>query len=203
MITLAIDTSTSHGSVALHARNSLAYSHSFKADRSHSQALFESLEKAVECSDKIDQIAIGLGPGSYAGVRIAIAAALGLSMTFGAKLVGLSSLSALDVSDSDYMVIGDARREAFFFARLAQRQFMDGPELVAEGRLRELIGQFPHLKVFASATVSAMPTVQVVRPSAAILAQMAAEGRGILSRGNLEPLYLREPSITQPKARAF
>ena len=56
------------------------------------------------------------------------------------------------------------------------------------------------LPVYATEPVPAFPSVEIVRPCALTLAQMAVRGSGIVQAGDLEPLYLREPHITQPKA---
>jgi tRNA threonylcarbamoyl adenosine modification protein YeaZ len=42
-----------------------------------------------------DQIIVGVGPGSFTGIRVAIAAAQGLSIGWDAQLVGMSSLALL------------------------------------------------------------------------------------------------------------
>jgi tRNA threonylcarbamoyl adenosine modification protein YeaZ len=41
------------------------------------------------------QILVGVGPGSFTGIRVAIAAAHGLAIGWGAKLLGMSSLALL------------------------------------------------------------------------------------------------------------
>ena len=75
MLTLALETSTSQGGVALFRDRELVFSHTFSADRSHSSGLFSIIEAALAPDRVPGRIVVGLGPGSYAGVRIAIAAA--------------------------------------------------------------------------------------------------------------------------------
>ena len=75
MISLALDTSTPQGSVAVVAFGEVAFEETFTADRSHSSSLFGALERARSCVSRLDQIVVGIGPGSYAGIRIGIAAA--------------------------------------------------------------------------------------------------------------------------------
>ena len=95
MTILAIDTTTNRGNIALVRDGSVLLDEFFTADRSQSSDLFPILERARALAGKIDLIAVGLGPGSYAGARIAIATALGLSCALGAELVGLPSVAAL------------------------------------------------------------------------------------------------------------
>ncbi len=201
MITLALDTSTTQGSVALLADGVLLLDESFSADRSHSATLFAVLEKARAVTDQLDQIAVGLGPGSFAGVRIAIAAALGLELALGAKLVGIPSIAALSVAAEEYLAIGDARRETFYFTHVVRGVCVAGPLLATAAELGERLSAASALPVFSSAEVPDFPAARIALPGAAILAQLAAEDRGIVQRDDLEPIYLREPHITLPKAR--
>jgi len=199
MIILAIDTSTAHGSVALLVGGELRLDEMFTADRSHSASLFAVLERARALVPTIDVVAIGLGPGSYAGVRIAIAAAIGLELGLGARLVGLPSVTALETDAPRYVAIGDARRETFYFTRVEEGVCAEGPLLVTAEELAERLAGAAELPVFAPAPLAAFPQAVIALPVAARLARLAVQNRSIVARGDLEPLYLREPYITQPK----
>jgi tRNA threonylcarbamoyladenosine biosynthesis protein TsaB len=219
MTLLAIETSTSRGSVALWRDGALVLDEVFTADRSHSSTLFPILERARSLAPRLDTIAVGLGPGSYAGVRIAIAAALGLALAENARLLGLASVAALEsslgvppmsiesgtsvpaVKTAAYLAIGDARRESFYFTRVENGLCLEGPLLLDAATLREKLAQHENLPVYAPTPLPDFPRAQVALPRAALLAELAATGRGILAEDNLEPLYLRDPHITQPKAR--
>jgi tRNA threonylcarbamoyl adenosine modification protein YeaZ len=201
MITLAIDTSTQRGSVALLSSDSLLFDEHFSADRSHSSSLFVALEQARARVEKVDQIAVGLGPGSYAGVRIAIAAALGLQLALGAKSIGIPSVAALETGAPEYIAIGDARRESFYFSRVVHGVCADGPLLATKDELQQRLTAHAGLPVYATEAVPHFPMAHIALPSAALLARLAAIGRGIVSSGVLEPIYLREPHITQPKSK--
>src|SRR5581483_4579964 len=128
MTILAIDTSTSRGSVAVLADGKLTFSEDFTADRSHSATLFTILARAKEAGPPFQKIVIGLGPGSYAGVRIAIAAAIGLQLATGAELVGLPSVTAWDTGVARYVATGDARRETYYWTRIENGVCAAGPE---------------------------------------------------------------------------
>src|SRR2546423_14484335 len=111
---LALEMSTAQGSIAFRDDGTALFDCDFAADRKHSGAFFENLQRCLEQFGSPEQIVVGIGPGSYAGVRIAIASALGLRSATGAKMVGIPSICALDVEPDDYCVIGDARRQSFF-----------------------------------------------------------------------------------------
>src|SRR2546421_1759369 len=113
---LALEMSTAQGSIAFRDDGAPLFDCNFAADRKHSGAFFENVQRSLERFGRPRQIVVGLGPGSYAGVRIAIATALGLRSATGARLIGIPSIAALDVEPRKYGVIGDARRKSFFFA---------------------------------------------------------------------------------------
>jgi len=116
-------------------------------------------------------------------------------------VVGIPSVAALETAAPAYLVIGDARRETFYFTRVEHGVCLAGPLLATAAELRDRLDRAAGLPIFATAETPQFPAAQVALPSAAILARLAAEGRGIVQRDDLEPIYLREPHITQPKAR--
>ncbi|XHR28782.1 MAG: tRNA (adenosine(37)-N6)-threonylcarbamoyltransferase complex dimerization subunit type 1 TsaB [Chthoniobacteraceae bacterium] len=202
MILIAIETSTHQGSVAVLRDGELIFNESCGAGRSHSSLLFSTLERALAAlpdGAQPDQIAVGLGPGSYAGVRIAISAAFGLTLASGAELLGLPSIAAL--AEGDYVAIGDARRQSFSFTRVSAGECVEGPLLLSADELAARLAE-AQVPVYTSEEIAApLPTAPELRyPSAERLARLAAEGRSITARGDLEPMYLREPHITLPKA---
>jgi tRNA threonylcarbamoyladenosine biosynthesis protein TsaB len=203
MITLAIDTSTTRGGVALLCDGIFLLEENFVADRSHSASLFSVLERAVALipGPHLDQVAIGLGPGSYAGVRIAIAAAIGLEFGLGARLVGIPSPAALETEEPHFLAIGDARRETFYFTRVENGVCREGPLLATESDLRARLAARPTLPVFTSVAIPEFPDARIALPSAAKIAGIAFAGIATSAADDLEPIYLREPHITQAKGK--
>ena len=90
MKVLALELSSPVGSVALsRPRRKKREFRTFPADRKNSGFFYENLQAIYQATAPPDLIVVGLGPGSYAGVRIAIATALGLRAASGARLVRL------------------------------------------------------------------------------------------------------------------
>ncbi len=200
MTVLAIDTSTTRGSVAILSGEKILFAEDFVADRSHSATLFAILARAREGTLPWDQVVIGLGPGSYAGIRIAIAAAMGIELTTGASLAGIPSVAAWDTGAADYIAIGDARRETFYWTRVEKGFCTEGPMLLDSVELKSRLDR-ETLPVFSSDSLEGFPSVRQAFPSARILAQLALAKRGTVEGEVLEPIYLREPHITTPKAK--
>ena len=123
MILLALDTSGDTLSLALYrGRKRLAHLES-EAARRHSEALFPLIQKLLKSAGltpkKIEGVAVGLGPGSFTGLRVGVTAAKVLSYALGAKLIGVSSLEAMARSakrDGTFAVMVDARRSRVYSA---------------------------------------------------------------------------------------
>ncbi len=121
MILLAIEQSTDIGSIAvLNGQNVLAEHQWTVADR-HNKQLFEILpgflrEAALDLDD-VRTYAVGLGPGSYTGLRMSLAAANAFALPDHRTVYGVSSAESLawDVSKESQSrsvtIIGDARRQ--------------------------------------------------------------------------------------------
>ena len=196
-----MDTSTSHGSVALLDGGRVLLDEPCISDRNHGCTLVPLLQRARDLVERFDCIAIGLGPGSYAGVRIAIATAMGLGMATGAKLVGIPSVAAWECEGERHLAIGDARRDTFYFTKVERGTCTEGPLLVDAPGLLAHIAMLPGWPVLSAEPLALVPQAAVALPRALTLARLAAEGRGIFAEDDLEPLYLREPHITLPKPR--
>lgn len=199
MKVLAIDTSTENGSVALIDGAQVLLDEACISARNHGCALVPLLQRALEIAGRFDCIAIGLGPGSYAGVRIAIATAMGMSMATGAKLVGIPSVAAWECDADHHLAIGDARRDTFYFTKVERGICTEGPLLTDAAGLLAHVAQFPDWPVLSAEPLALVPHAKIALPRALTLARLAAQGRGICAEGDLEPLYLREPHITLPK----
>ncbi len=197
MKTLALEMSTAKGSIALRNDGEPLFDATFAADRKHSGAFFENVERCLLQFGGPDRIVVGLGPGSYAGVRIAIATALGLRSASVARLAGIPSICALEVRDVAYGVVGDARRQSFFFARVEDGRVTEGPVLESEAELGERLRDYSR-PVYASEHLAQFPSLKNAYPAAGRLAALVWE---IDDAQTLEPIYLREPHITIPKPK--
>lgn len=198
MKTLALELSTSRGSLAW-LNDEIESMREWSNDRKNSAAFFENLQAMREKFGAPETIIVGLGPGSYAGTRIAISAAIGIQLSSDARLIGYPSICAMECDAQEYCVIGDARRKSFFFARILKNEVVEGPTLFFEAELNAKIESLePVTPVFSSQSLPQFQAPVVLFPSALILARLAKESRRRFCLPPLEPLYLREPHITMP-----
>ncbi len=165
----------------------------------------DALTQAGLDRTEIECIGVGLGPGSYTGIRAAIAIAQGWQLARNVKLVGISSVAAIVACAWERGIRGacsvviDAQRNEFYLASY-QLDDAGGTEteplrLVSFDEVRRLaaashvlIGPDIH-QWFAAA--------QPVHPSAPWIARLAAAQNQFVSGDRLEPIYLRETSFVK------
>jgi len=197
---LALELSSARGSIAFLDGEQIEFDREWPNDRKNSGPFFEHLAEMQKRFGKTDNIVVGLGPGSYAGTRIAISAAIGLQVTSRARLVGCPSICAIACDVPEYAVIGDARRNSFFFARICDRNLVEGPDLMSEAELREKLAKLDKkMSIFTTEKLPQFDRAELRYPAAKILAQLATDSKRRLEGPPLEPMYLREPHITIPK----
>ncbi|MFM7607150.1 MAG: tRNA (adenosine(37)-N6)-threonylcarbamoyltransferase complex dimerization subunit type 1 TsaB [Prosthecobacter sp.] len=202
---LSIDLSTSHGSIAVVCGKEVMYEASFQSERSHNASLFVPLQKALAAAGpELAGVIVGDGPGSYTGVRIAIAAAQGIAISRDVWCVGWSSLAAPDVDVGfNYRIIGDARRQSFYLAEVKNGRLMPGIETVSPEMARQRCQDGTPWLTFDLHIPLGLAQVTQARPCAVRLAQIVAalpeaELRQLIARP-LTPHYLAEAFITKPK----
>ena len=190
---LSLDASTQRGSVALIHAGQVARELFPETPRGRGGALFSSLEEILRDAPDLHRVVVGVGPGSYNGVRSAIAASWGIATARDIPLVGISSILGLD--DASYCAVGDARRGQYFFARIDHGIFLSEPELLTKEQLEAAVQETPNVPVFASAPIEFLPGTIIRSPSAARLGLLAADWAASPPR----PLYLKAAHITTPK----
>ena len=132
---LGIETSSVRGSVALIEGQRLIAAASHDQEKAHDASLQPMMEQVLADAGwsprQLDRIAVGVGPGSFTGLRVGIAFAQGISEGLQVPLVGVSSLQAMAGAVTEQEVrlrvpLLDARRGEFFLAAYAS----DGSELL-------------------------------------------------------------------------
>lgn len=215
MIVLAFDCATGPTSVALWRDGTLAG----RADDARPQGQAESLvpligavlQQAGIAPVAVDRIAVTLGPGSFTGVRIALAAARGLALAINRPVFGLSTLevmaAALPPASQPTLVAVDARRGEVY-AQLfgADGKAMAGPlalpldgidEHVPAGPLR-LAGNGAALVAARLARPDLTLVPDLLAPDAAVLAARVAAMNAVFGTPSPEPIYLRAPDAKLP-----
>jgi tRNA threonylcarbamoyladenosine biosynthesis protein TsaB len=201
MTILALEFSSAQRSVAL-ARGGVLLAEASETGGRGTEA-FALIEKILApakiAREEIQAIAVGLGPGSYTGIRAAIAVAQGWQLARGIKLLGISSVEALAAEAQARKIFGrvnvvvDAQRGEFYRARW---------EISAASRI-----EISPLKIVAAAEMAALANAgeicvgpdaaTVLWPRAARLAELAAGRTDFVAGESLQPIYLRETSFVK------
>jgi len=214
---LALDTSMGACSASVLRGDGAARRLSLRQERmarDHAEALMpmvaEVMAEAGLPFAAIDLIAATLGPGSFTGVRIAIAAARGLALVTHAKLFGTDSLTVMGkvrlggggLRSGPFAVAVDARRGMLYFGLYDEAgKKLDGPLLIAPDEAMSLLPDGLGVAVGSGARLLAEAAERrghpleaklvELQPSAEALAEIAfASGETVPT---LRPLYLRPP----------
>ena len=205
-VTLAIDTSTENGRISVLSENSIIFNELFTSERSHNSQIFSPLKEALKyCNDAPSLIVVGTGPGSYTGIRIGIAAGLGLSMALDVPIIGIPSICGAESTNhnTSYHVIGDARRGSWYIAKIKGHQIIAGPKLFES--VESIDGKFEIEKerILSFDESPSFPGIEKTNTCTKKLAQIAANlsDKEINELRSVppEPIYLRAPFITKPK----
>ena len=205
MTILALEFSSARRSVALARGETVLAEAAVQTDARGTDA-FGLIEKVLAEAKisraEIEAIAVGIGPGSYTGIRSAIAVAQGWQLATGVKLLSVSSADAIAAQAQTEQIFGrvnvviDAQRGEFYLA---------GWELSATERTA-----VSPLKIVTLAEVEARQAAgeicvgpEMARawfPSAAMLARLAAGRTDFVAGEKLEPIYLRETTFIKAPA---
>jgi tRNA threonylcarbamoyladenosine biosynthesis protein TsaB len=128
MIVLAIDTAGTGCYAALYDTNQDTILGAAGADigRGHAERLMDFVDAALEAAgmtlQDVGRIAVTVGPGSFTGIRVGVAAARGLALALGVPAVGVSTLVAIAAdhqTGTPLMVAMDAKRDEVYWQRFA------------------------------------------------------------------------------------
>ena len=153
--------------------------------------------------EQVDCLAVALGPGSYAGIRSAIALAQGWQLALGTKTVGVSSVECLAARARAERILGrvgvviDAQRGEFYLAvyEIGDKTFRETEplRLAAKSEVDRLDGA----DIVGPEVAKWFAGGRELFPDAAVIGQLAATRRDFESAAKLEPIYLRETSFVK------
>ncbi len=215
MIRLAIDTSSPIASVAIETNSGEIFVSEALSKDTHSQNLAALVDEArrlaaLSSFEFVDEIVVGLGPGSFTGLRIGLSYAKGVSWAYRIPLRGRVSFPAIAErfwrEAECVAVVSDARRDEFFFAAYCRDQGVVEESIPLQICGKDLIERYllgiPEGKrvVIVDAGCAkthpfSKPMITAAAIARGLLAQAATgAGWGLGELSSLEPHYLRTVS---------
>lgn len=198
MPVLGIETSSAQASVALVKNGKVIAEKVFSETLGHSDkillAIDEVLKKGKCKVSGIKKIAVGLGPGSYTGLRVGLATAKGLAWVNQIPVIGIPSLDSIVQSyfscwpgkKKTLSVAVDAKRGEFYFSQYALNEKGFAPK----GKVKLLSLEEINRRLEKGEGVWG-PEITKQFPSAAGIALLGETGAYSNILKKVEPIYLR------------
>jgi tRNA threonylcarbamoyladenosine biosynthesis protein TsaB len=213
MRVLGIETSTRRGSVAAFEGGRTLGTLAHEEPSAHAERVLALVERLLDevgwSRSSIERVAVGIGPGSFTGLRVGIALAQGIALGLGRPIVGVGSLAALasfaPASDRRLRVpVLDARRgELFVAAYDPDGKERLAPEAVPLARVPALLGELcgpGELVLIGEASrlvgggYDVLAGGELELPHATAVARLGAELDPAAAPA--EPTYVRGPGAT-------
>ena len=188
-------------SLAVSEHDRLVTSHRFLAPRGRGAEIFLTLENLRPAWIDVDRIAVGVGPGSYNGLRTTCALAQSLALVLQCEIVICPSPCLLDVPDEHYFAVGDARGGRLWLAEVAGRKIVGDIALITPEEFTGQLTSNSQAPIYRIGNIPGSIHLPESVPSADILAALAPQLTP-LSSGSPAPIYLKPPHITLPRAHA-
>ena len=133
-ILLSIDCAFPEAVIAVQ-RDAVTTWRSFGPQRSHALRLIDELHELFSAAQvegsSITRIGVGQGPGSFTGLRVALATATGLAQAYRAELVGFSTFEALPLVDEPTLFAFDARQGMVYAGVRSQQDWIHEPAAIS------------------------------------------------------------------------
>ena len=173
-ISLAIDTATSRTIVGIIEDGKVLFEAFHEGATEHGFAITELVMKALEICPKPDQVVVGMGPGPFTGLRVGITFAHSFALAREIPVIGVCSLDAIDIKESEYTVAIDARRKEIYWAKYKDGVRVLGPAVSKPAEVDNfIIDQYPNLQklVVLSTSQNITEPMYLRRPDAVPMAE--------------------------------
>jgi tRNA threonylcarbamoyladenosine biosynthesis protein TsaB len=200
MLILALDTATVMGSLVLGTPAALVHQVEFEGRSRHSQTLFPALAQFGLPRLALTRVVVGLGPGSFSGIRVGLAAAYAIAQVQGCPVIGVSSTVSVARQFPDVTRLGifaDARRGQVYVTVYAMGQLERDTYLIERDQLEDEMSKM----TLAVSGDPSLPGPQLARPHARDYLDLPEDFEQFRHGPDLEPVYLRDAVAAGPLAQ--
>ena len=207
MIILGIDSSTDYLALGLGDESKVISDKVHKTSREHASKIFGLVDELMTESsmtiDRIDGIAVAIGPGSFTGLRIGLAVAKGIAVSNNIPVVGISTFeviaSRLLPKLNRFFLMAPVRRGEYYVYQVSgDNGVLQNIVLVAEENLAERVGKVPIGYIGGEPPDCIKDTMTMIDPNLLCISggELARMGAGAIAGGqsddiaDLEPLYI-------------
>ena len=200
---LAVDTASYMCSACLYdgAAERVCVMHGENIGRGHAERLFPVIEETLAQSEDtfadLDRLAVCIGPGSFTGIRVGVAAMRGLALALDIPLIGINvfdCMAAAAKTAGPALIVLDARRDEVY---AADGTAIGPPSLMPRQQVLELAQKHGATLVGpASSKLASEDAIQVLTEDAPAAVDIAVLAALAVHRDPSEkptPLYLRAP----------
>ncbi|MBR4905031.1 MAG: tRNA (adenosine(37)-N6)-threonylcarbamoyltransferase complex dimerization subunit type 1 TsaB [Selenomonadaceae bacterium] len=203
---LGIETATRAASVAVISDGKILAETLCETPQSFSETLMPQVEEVIKISgafEKLDAVAVSIGPGSFTGLRIGLATAKALAYAWNIKIIGVPTLQAMSYNFPNAKVVPmiDAQKNRAYYQRFDDTFYLTDLEIdpideIVAG-LKDAAGEFLLCgDVLHKIKVPLPPNVKLApphlrMPRASSVAWCAEDLGKVHNVMNLEPFYVR------------
>ena len=190
MLTLAFDTATSVATSALVRDGEVLGERVSTAVRVLEDVDALLRDAGVKPGD-LDALAVGIGPGSFTGVRMGLAVARGIALSLGVPVAGVSTLDALAAGALDAVAVIDAKRREVFVRHENEIVALPAAAFEAPGRVCIGDGAVRYREHLERTGATVPPDDSELHVPRARFHALLASDFG--DAGLIEPVYIRAP----------
>ena len=147
MLYVILDSSATYLTVAIASKTKVIESVSYEAWQCQSEKMIPELQKLLEkyhySSKDISRVIVGVGPGSYTGIRIAITTAKILALSLKVPVYPVSSLHILKDGSKPTITLMNARSNRSFFAVYQGNKVIEEDQTMTNDKVNEYISSHP------------------------------------------------------------
>jgi tRNA threonylcarbamoyl adenosine modification protein YeaZ len=203
---IAIESASTDPSIALAAPDGVAFAVDGWAGEGRQASellphLLALLERSGRELSEATALAVGIGPGSFTGLRVSMSLAKGIAYALGVPICGVPSLTAWLLAEPEAVgaVARAGAQETYLLARGEAE-----PRIVASAELPALLGSQLVVAPFELASAFGLGNARSPSVAAAAIASLAVARLAELPEGDdlarLEPAYLQAPRGIPPSS---